>query len=132
MADCCLSRQTMVVLSVYTTGRDAAHFFNPDSFCPERWQRDLSSSTCSAQGAIKRSSTSSERLHSYAFIPFGVGVRSCIGRRVAETQLHLLLAKLVSRCGLTAMNDVDMVMRMVGVTSEPLQLRVDPIDRYCH
>lgn len=122
---------TMVVLSVYTTGRDAAHFPNPDSFCPERWLRNLSFSACPAKGASRLPSAPSGRLHSHAFIPFGVGARSCVGRRVAETQLHLLLAKLVSRCHLTALNDVDLVLRMVGVTSEPLKLRIDPIDRPC-
>ncbi|XP_063611446.1 cytochrome P450 315a1, mitochondrial-like [Penaeus indicus] len=123
---------TMVVLSVYTMARDAAHFSNPDSFCPERWQRDFSSSACPANGASSSPRDSHWRLHSHAFIPFGVGVRSCIGRLIAETQLYLLLAKLASRCHLTAVNDVDLVMRMVGVTSEPLKLRIDAIDRPCN
>ncbi|KAK8749457.1 hypothetical protein OTU49_015369 [Cherax quadricarinatus] len=133
---------TMVVLSVYTTGRDPAHFTNPHQFCPERWLRDApevtTTNTCPINSEAKSctspsgsiSTTSSApigRLHSHAFIPFGVGSRSCIGRRVAETQLHLLLAKLLAASDLRAVNQVDMVMRMVGVTSEPLQLLVTPL-----
>lgn len=123
--------QTMVILSVYTTGRDSSHFTNPDHFCPERWLREVPeatkpSSTAACPLASSTSSSSTSRLHSHAFIPFGVGARSCIGRRVVETQLHLLLAKLLARSHLRALNEVDMVMRMVGVTSEPLKLRIDP------
>ncbi|KAK4314600.1 hypothetical protein Pmani_014123 [Petrolisthes manimaculis] len=87
-----------------------------------------SSSSSSFSCPVSSSTTNhNNRLHSHAFIPFGVGVRSCIGRRVAETQLHLLLAKLVARTDLRATNQVDMVMRMVGVTSHPVQLCLHPL-----
>ncbi|XP_071529691.1 LOW QUALITY PROTEIN: cytochrome P450 315a1, mitochondrial [Panulirus ornatus] len=124
---------TMVILSVYTTGRDPSHFTNPDHFCPERWLREvpetnLSSPTSACPLAAIPNTSSTSRLHSHAFIPFGVGARSCIGRRVVETQLHLLLAKLLVRSHLRVLNEVDMIMRMVGVTSEPVKLRIDPIN----
>ncbi|KAK7081225.1 hypothetical protein SK128_013556 [Halocaridina rubra] len=135
-------RGTMVIISAYTTGRNAAHFPNPHQFAPERWLREASdnandsistvsdtssSSSCpfSSSSKSNEARTPSTRLHSHAFIPFGVGSRSCIGRRIAETQLYMLLAKLIANSDFQSVNEVDMTMRMVGVTSEPLQLRIN-------
>lgn len=70
----------MIVMSLYTAGRDPEYFPDPDSFCPERWIRNSKSKLQSV-------------LQPHAFIPFGVGVRSCIGRRVAELQMQLLLSR---------------------------------------
>lgn len=142
---------TMVILSVYSTGRDPSYFPNPDAFAPQRWVRDAaadsstggppsrqaisssspaSSASCPFAAAAKRgSNNASGKLHSYAFIPFGIGARSCIGRRIAETQLHLMLAKLVQNFDIHAQNEVDMVMRMVGVTSQPLELEITPVSK---
>ena len=70
----------MIVMSLYTTGRDARYFPDPDSFRPERWLRDSETRAHAVQ-------------EPHAFIPFGVGVRSCIGRRVAEMQMQFLLSR---------------------------------------
>ncbi|KAK8407338.1 hypothetical protein O3P69_002103 [Scylla paramamosain] len=117
--------ETMVILSVYRTGRDPTVFPNPDSFSPERWLRSTHDPSTTAPCCISPAPRVIPRVHSHAFIPFGVGIRSCIGRRVAEAELYLLLAKLVARVDLRALNQVDMVLRMVGVTSEPLQLQIE-------
>ncbi|MPC15308.1 Sterol 26-hydroxylase, mitochondrial [Portunus trituberculatus] len=116
---------TMVILSVYRTGRDPAVFPNPDSFSPERWLRNTHDPSTTSLCPTSRASRVTPRVHSHAFIPFGVGVRSCIGRRVAEAELYLLLAKLVAKVDLRALNQVDMVLRMIGVTSESLQLQIE-------
>nr|AJF94636.1 cytochrome P450 CYP315a1 [Portunus trituberculatus] len=116
---------TMVILSVYRTGRDPAVFPNPDSFSPERWLRNTHDPSTTSLCPTSRASRVTPRVHSHAFIPFGVGVRSCIGRRVAEAELYLLLAKLVAKVDLRALNQVDMVLRMIGVTSESLQPQIE-------
>uniref|UniRef100_A0A8C0GW79 Cytochrome P450 family 27 subfamily B member 1 n=1 Tax=Chelonoidis abingdonii TaxID=106734 RepID=A0A8C0GW79_CHEAB len=70
-----IPRKTLITLCHYATSRDARFFPEPDSFKPERWlQKDASH-------------------HPYASIPFGVGKRSCIGRRIAELEVHLALAR---------------------------------------
>ena len=70
----------MIVMSLYTTGRDEKYFPSASQFKPERWVR-------------KKDGGSHEVINSYANIPFGLGVRSCIGRRVAEVQMQLLLSR---------------------------------------
>lgn len=67
-------------MSLYTTGRKEQYFASSNDFNPERWIRD--------QNTGKNQVT-----HSHACLPFGTGVRSCIGRRVAEIQMQFLLTR---------------------------------------
>jgi len=66
---------------MYTSGRSAANFPEPGRFLPERWQRD------EATGRLRGVSNAS------ATLPFAVGGRSCIGKKLAEIQLNLLVTK---------------------------------------
>ena len=53
----------------------------PDSFKPERWLRD---SSASAEYGLR---------HKFAFMPFGFGARRCLGKRYAEQEMALVIAK---------------------------------------
>ena len=68
--------------------RDPANFTDPDSFHPERWLRGDGQTMRPGKG---------QAVHTFAALPFGHGPRMCIGKRVAELEMHLLLA----RVGLT-------------------------------
>ncbi len=68
--------QTMVGSLQYVIGRDEKVFPDPDSFKPERWLRE-----------------SSNVSSTFASVPFGFGPRMCIGRRLAELELYLALAR---------------------------------------
>ncbi|XP_078595814.1 1,25-dihydroxyvitamin D(3) 24-hydroxylase, mitochondrial-like isoform X1 [Branchiostoma floridae x Branchiostoma japonicum] len=71
--------KTVVMVSLYDMARDPRLYKDPEEYRPERWLR----------GAEDYVDT-----HPYAYLPFGFGTRSCIGRRVAETELQVLLAKI--------------------------------------
>lgn len=70
----------MLVLSLYSSGRDAANFPQPNEFRPERWIRTQKGIY---QGVV----------HPHASLPFALGARSCIGRKLAEIQISLALAE---------------------------------------
>uniref|UniRef100_A0A8B9NDE3 Methyltransferase 1, tRNA methylguanosine n=1 Tax=Accipiter nisus TaxID=211598 RepID=A0A8B9NDE3_9AVES len=75
VGDYLVPRKTLITLCHYATSRDARLFPAPDSFRPERWLR---------RDAAR---------HPFASLPFGVGKRSCVGRRLAELEIHLALAR---------------------------------------
>lgn len=61
------------------------NFSQPNKFIPERWLKEPSDEVQSAKSA-----------HPFTYKPFGFGVRSCIGRRFAELETEILIAKVTN------------------------------------
>lgn len=60
------------------------HFEQADQFVPERWLKH-SNESCPI---IKKA-------HPFAFLPFGFGARMCIGKRIAEMEIEVILTRLI-------------------------------------
>lgn len=105
----------LILMSLYTTGRDARSFSSPNEFQPERWLRD-------------RSAPAATQANSWACLPFGLGARSCIGRRVAEVQMQFLLARTVQKFSLAPGQEaeVDIRMRLITTPENPISLMLTP------
>ncbi|XP_061731440.1 25-hydroxyvitamin D-1 alpha hydroxylase, mitochondrial [Nerophis ophidion] len=72
-----IPKNTLITLCQFATSRDPSVFPDHDDFLPHRW--------------LKKGKT----YHPYASVPFGVGKRSCIGRRIAELEIYLALARIL-------------------------------------
>lgn len=70
----------MLLIDTYSMGNDETLFSDSHVFKPERWLRNKDY----------------QKIDPFASLPFGFGVRSCIGRRIAELELYLLIAQIVT------------------------------------
>jgi len=68
-----------VMVSILGAHYSASNFSDPSQFIPERWQEGF------------------EKVHSYAFIPFAKGERSCLGQRYAMMQMKTVLCCIYKR-----------------------------------
>lgn len=76
-----IPKGTQLALCHFSTSMDGENFPDPEDFRPERW--------------IRKDST--DRVDNFGSIPFGYGIRSCIGRRIAELEMHLALTRLIQK-----------------------------------
>ena len=104
---------TLLLISSFAMGRDSSIFDNPMEVQPDRWNRS------DDEDHIKK------KRKAFSVLPFGHGVRGCIGRRVAEMELALLVARVCQKWNIeTVTDDVGFTTRMVGVPEQPIELRL--------
>ncbi|TRY59297.1 hypothetical protein DNTS_016372 [Danionella cerebrum] len=75
-------KNTLFHLCHYAVSYDEKIFPDPFTFLPQRWIREK-------QKQIAQ--------HPFGSVPFGFGIRACLGRRVAELEMYLLLSQLIKR-----------------------------------
>lgn len=110
--------QCHVVFPHYILSNEERYFPSPQEYVPERWLRDdvteytrpsenISRCPINHSRQEKRDSNVCDHaralsvwcrqrevgIHPFASLPFGFGRRMCIGKRFAEAELQLLLAK---------------------------------------
>jgi len=75
-----IPKGTLVRGNFYDMCMSEKYFEDPRSFNPERWDRETG-----------------KKFHPFTTLPFGYGPRSCIGKRLAEMELHLTLARIAQK-----------------------------------
>lgn len=73
---------TMIIAHNERIGRDDDIFEDANTFKPDRWDN-------------YRTCPKNQRPSPFAFRPFGLGARSCIGRRIIELEMRMLMARLL-------------------------------------
>ena len=113
---------TELHLLPYQMSRDENVFEEPNAFRPERWLRGKKVSL--------QNSKVVEVKEVFSSLPFGFGRRMCIGRRIAELELHLLLARIVQQFEIrypADADDVEPFFRGLMIPDRPV--RVKFVDR---
>ncbi|XP_062972843.1 sterol 26-hydroxylase, mitochondrial [Elgaria multicarinata webbii] len=103
-------KDTLFVLAHYALSHDETSFPEPERFLPHRWLRDQRDSAP----------------HPFSSIPFGYGVRACVGRRIAELEMHLALARLIRIFSIRSdpqCTEVKPLARIVLVPDRPINLQ---------
>lgn len=112
-------RQTLITLCHYSTSRDGGSFPSPDSFRPERWLRLRPAPPPDPAAPPAHTEPPPPPPHPFASLPFGVGKRSCVGRRLAELQIRLALEQILQRFDVRLAPGSVPVRPMTGTLLEP-------------
>jgi cytochrome P450 len=94
-----LPRGVTVVPSIYLMHRRADIYPEPERFRPERFLE--------------------QRAGTYTWIPFGGGVRRCLGAAFAEYEMRIVLSTLFESCTLRATNERPEPVGRRGITQVP-------------
>ncbi|XP_067116323.1 sterol 26-hydroxylase, mitochondrial [Osmerus mordax] len=103
-------KKTQFHLCHYATSHDEKQFVDAERFAPERWLRG---------GPV------GFQHHPYSSIPFGVGVRACVGKRVAELEMYFALSRLLQHYEILpekGAQPVEPKTRTLMIPSKPINL----------
>ncbi|KAJ0062345.1 hypothetical protein NL108_010527 [Boleophthalmus pectinirostris] len=109
----------------YSVCHNEDEFPEPERFLPERWLRP----GVRTDGAHSRSLPSLQKHHPYSYIPFGVGVRACVGKRVAEMEMYIALSRLMQQYEVRPEDGAPVIeakTRILMIPGAPVNLRFLP------
>ncbi|XP_046970537.1 probable cytochrome P450 49a1 [Vanessa cardui] len=134
-----------IVFPHYIMSNEERYFPNPHDYTPERWMRDKertddrvstksrytdyesNGNICEhAKAALIAKRQREVGIHPFASLPFGFGRRMCIGKRFAEVELQLLLAKIFHKYNVSwRYGELTYSVTPTYVPNEPLQFKLD-------
>ncbi|XP_026175865.1 cytochrome P450 27C1 [Mastacembelus armatus] len=108
-----IPKGTQLALCHYSTSMDEENFTDASAFRPDRWLRK----------------DYSDHVDNFGSIPFGYGIRSCIGRRIAELEMHLSLTRLIQRFHIVSPLTTDVKAKTHGLLCPGAPVNLQFIDR---
>ncbi|XP_063789962.1 sterol 26-hydroxylase, mitochondrial-like [Pseudophryne corroboree] len=109
VGDYCFRKGTLFTLCHYQISRDEKNFSEPNRFYPQRWFKE-----------------NKEKNNPFCSIPFGYGVRTCVGRRLAELEMYMIISRILKKYELRpepAGREIDTVNRVVLAPKKPINLQ---------
>ncbi|XP_029000403.1 cytochrome P450 27C1 [Betta splendens] len=109
-----IPKGTQLAMCHYSTSLDDENFPEALDFRLDRW--------------VRKDTT--DHVDNFGSIPFGYGIRSCIGRRIAELEMHLSLTRLIQKfhIGLSPVTD-DVKAKTHGLLCPGAPINLQFIDR---
>ncbi|XP_068758984.1 cytochrome P450 10-like isoform X3 [Montipora capricornis] len=99
--------KTIVVIDLFSACHNENIFKDPSEFRPERWMRE-----------------NKDEQHAFANLQFGYGVRMCVGRRIAEMEVYLLICKLLQRFRIEYNNEpLESIQMMFLAPDKPVKIK---------
>ncbi|XP_062270456.1 sterol 26-hydroxylase, mitochondrial [Scomber scombrus] len=124
-----IPKKTQFHLCHYVSCHDESEFTDAELFVPDRWLRGEVSGGDSDGDGCGRTTPGTFQHHPYSFIPFGVGVRACVGKRVAELEMYFALSRLMQHYEVRPEDGAPTVepkTRTLLIPSKPINLRFLP------
>ena len=108
-------KNTLVFCNFMVTCRLPQYFAKPDEYDPSRWERN---------GKLKNDLA-------FCLLPFGHGVRKCIGHNFAELEIYVAIAKLIRSFKIKTINGEDakslnLCYKFIVVPEKPVTLEFEP------
>ncbi|XP_043843883.1 cholesterol side-chain cleavage enzyme, mitochondrial [Dromiciops gliroides] len=108
LQDYMIPAKTLVQVAIFAMGKDPNFFPNPDKFDPRRWlQNDTH----------------------FRALSFGFGPRQCIGRRIAELEMTLLMIHILEnfRIEIHKLSDVGTIFNLILMPDQPIVFTFRPL-----
>ena len=107
---------TEIDIAYYAMGRNEKLFDDPNCFKPERWLRN-------------ERNRMQDIPDPFASLPFGFGKRMCIGRRLAELELYLILSRIIQEFRIGYPENEVVEPALLGLVKPDRPVRVQFQDR---
>lgn len=100
---------TIVITQNQVASSLAENFEDPQEFRPERWLRG----------------TERPKVNPYVVLPFGHGPRSCIGRRIAESEIYVIIVRLLQKFRLAWLGsgELDCRTSLINLPDRPVDIK---------
>ena len=109
-----LPKMSLVFCHHRTAAWREENFTRADAFVPERWIEGLCDPTWRREQTLVR--------------PFGFGKRACPGRKLAETELYITIAKIFQSFHVDLLDDLSVEFNFLLSPTGPLRLLLTPRD----
>ena len=110
-----LPKGTVVLCHHRVAAFQEDNFTNADKFIPERWLEDHDKSWNQEPSLV---------------VPFGTGRRACPGKRLAEQEIYILVAKLFQAYDVQLLDEVEAEFNFLLTPAGPIRLKVTDRNRF--
>lgn len=105
-----IPKGTMIITQNQVSCRLPEYYDKPEEFWPDRWL---------ANNLMKM-----QREHRFLYIPFGYGTRMCLGRKIAELEMQILIANILKQFQIEYNHEnINQLTRLINKPDKVMKLK---------